>query len=160
MIACRNSCLAAVWLAVLTSVAAYGQAESPAPSAATGAPQPLAGDEAPPPSQEPPAEYKPGMLSTGTQTGVTTNDLGIVDGAPVGTLDDNNGGLGQAMWSNSTRSDIEELLAKVPLVTADPFVRSLARRVVLTTSESPVGPAKRALVTIRIEKLLQAGMIN
>ncbi|MBV9540965.1 MAG: hypothetical protein JO167_06830 [Alphaproteobacteria bacterium] len=36
----------------------------------------------------------------------------------------------------------------------------MSRRVVLTSSEAPVGPAKRALITIRIEKLLQAGLIN
>lgn len=63
------------------------------------------------------------------------------------------------MWVNAPRADVEDLLGRIPLVSADPFVRSLARRVVLTTSEAPVGPAKRALVTIRIEKLLQAGMI-
>src|SRR6202142_1438921 len=90
MTACRNSCLAAVWLVVLTSFAAYGQTEPAAPSTATGAPQPLAGDEAPPPNLQAPTEFKPGILGTSTQTGVTTHDLGIVDGAPEGTLDDSN----------------------------------------------------------------------
>ncbi|MGZ5937879.1 MAG: hypothetical protein ACXWLK_10845, partial [Rhizomicrobium sp.] len=125
------------------------------PSTATGAPQPLTGGDntAPPATESAPVEFKPGILGEGAQTGVTANDLGIVDGAPVGTLDDSNGGLGQSMWANAPRADVEELLGRIPLVSADPFVRSLARRVVLTTSEAPVGPAKRALVTIRIEKL-------
>lgn len=131
------------------------------PSTATDAPQSLTGNDAsPPPATEAaPVEFKPGILGQDARSGVTANDLGIVDGAPVGTLDDSNGGLGQSMWANAPRADVEELLGRIPLVSADPFVHGLARRVVLTTSEAPVGPAKRALITIRIEKLLQAGMV-
>jgi len=134
---------------------AHGQG---APAETSGAPQTLpGGDEATAPAA--PVEFKPGILGKTVQSGVTTNDLGIVDGAPVGTLDDSSDGLGQSMWASSPRGEIEDLLGAIPLVSADPFARTLARRVVLTTSDSPVGPAKRALVTIRIEKLLQAGMI-
>lgn len=156
MTVCRNSVLAGFLLAFSAGTAAFGQDRPTAPPDASGTPQPLNQDDQAPP----PAEFKPGILGSGIQTGVTTNELGIVDGAPVGTLDDTNGGLGQTIWANSQRAEIEDLLGKIPLVSADPFVRSLARRVVLTVSEAPVGPAKRALVTIRIEKLLQAGMIN
>ena len=162
MTACRTSWLAGVCLAILAVATAFAQdAPAPPPSTATGAPQPLTGgdDTAPPATESAPVEFKPGILGEGAQTGVTATDLGIVDGAPVGTLDDSNGGLGQSMWANAPRADVEDLLGRIPLVSADPFVRALARRVVLTTSEAPVGPAKRALVTIRIEKLLQAGMI-
>ena len=52
------------------------------------------------------------------------------------------------------------MLTRIPFVSADPFVRDLARRVLLTASEAPGGSAKRALVTIRIEKLLQGGLID
>jgi hypothetical protein len=133
-----------------------------APPAATGAPMPL-GSGTPPPSVEeaplsPPADFKPGVL--GREPGIVTGELGIVDGPPAGTLDDAHGGLGQSMWSNAPRAEVEDLLGRVPLVSADPFVRDLARRLVLTVSDAPVGPAKRALVTIRIEKLLQAGLIE
>ncbi len=161
MTVCRNSAVAGLLLAALASGGAYGQSEPPAPPVAPGSPQTLTGDDqAPEPAAPPPAEFKPGILGTPAQSGVTSNELGIVDGAPVGILDDSNGGLGQSMWTGSQRGDIEDLLGKIPLVSADPFARGLARRVVLTTSEAPVGPAKRALATIRIEKLLQAGMIN
>ena len=107
-----------------------------------------------------PVEFKPGILGKPAQTTVTTGDLGIVDGPPAGTLDDSNGGLGQSMWINAPRGEVEDLLGRVPLVSADPVVRGLARRLVLTISDAPIGPAKRALVTIRIEKLLQGGLID
>ncbi|MEJ1969841.1 MAG: hypothetical protein WDN03_14570 [Rhizomicrobium sp.] len=128
---------------------------------ATGAPTPL-GSAAPPDTapDNAPTEFKPGILGKTAQPGVTTGELGIVDGPPVGILDDSNGGLGQSMWTNASRPEVEDLLARLPLVSADPFVRGLASRLVRTTSDAPVGPAKRALVTIRIEKLLQAGLIG
>ncbi|HEY0300407.1 MAG TPA: hypothetical protein VGC36_03700, partial [Rhizomicrobium sp.] len=143
----------AAWLAL----AGAGLAQT-APPEATGAPTPLApAAEEPPPV---PVEFKPGILGRPEQTGVARGDLGIVDGPPAGTLDDSNGGLGQSMWSNAPRAEVEELLGRVPLVTADPVIRALARRLLLTISDAPVGPARRALVTIRIEKLLQGGLID
>ena len=172
MTVCRNSWLIAGWLALLAPSAAHAQDTPPPASAApqtlpgTGAPSapdtaaPTTQTEQAPPSDAAPVEFKPGMLEHGAETGVTFTDLGIVDGAPVGTLNDTNGGLGQGMWAGAPRADVEELLGRIPLVSADPFVHGLARRVILTTSDSPVGPAKRALVTIRIEKLLQAGMVD
>jgi hypothetical protein len=159
MIACRASFAALILLAL--GAAASAQTEQPAtPPPASGAPTPLGGAAAPeqPGPDQAPVEFKPGMLGQGAQPGVTSGELGIVEGPPVGTLDDSNGGLGQSMWVNSPRGEIEELLGRVPLVSADPFVRGLAKRLLLTTSETPVGPGKRALVTIRIEKLLQAGL--
>ena len=156
MIACRASCVALVLLALGAGAAAQ------TPPVATGAPTPLGGAATPPPPQEQPppgqspVEFKPGIL--GAQPRITTGELGVVDGPPVGTLDDTNGGLGQSMWINAPRAEVEDLLGRLPLVSGDPFVRGLARRLVLTTSDAPVGAGKRALVTIRIEKLLQAGL--
>ncbi|HJW40979.1 MAG TPA: hypothetical protein VJ476_07095, partial [Rhizomicrobium sp.] len=139
--------------------------------AATGAPKPLGGPSAtapapgaPPPDQPPaadsnPVEFKPGMVAT--KPAVTAGELGgLVDGPPVGALDDAHGGLGQSMWVNSPREAIEDLLGRIPLVSADPFVRGLSLRVLLTPSDAPAGSAKRALVTIRIEKLLQGGLVD
>ncbi|MBL6936392.1 MAG: hypothetical protein ISS15_12940 [Alphaproteobacteria bacterium] len=155
MTACRASC---ALLLFLTLGAAQGQT----PPVATGAPIPLgsAATTAPSAPENTPAEYKPGMLRPSAQPGVTAGELGTMDGPPVGLLDESSGGLGQSMWVNSSRTEIEDLLTRLPLVSADPFARALARRVVLTTSDAPVGDGKRALITIRIEKLIQAGLIN
>jgi len=156
MTACRASC---ALLLFLTLGAAQGQT---APPAATGAPTPLGSSATPAPTEHEnaPADYKPGMLKPSSQPSVTTGELGTMEGPPVGLLDEANGGLGQSMWVNSSRPEIEDLLARLPLVTADPFVRGLARRLILTTSDAPIGNGKRALITIRIEKLVQAGLIN
>jgi hypothetical protein len=163
MTAFRARIAGAVALLALAGAAMAQTVSPPAqPPVATGAPTPLGTPSAAPPAGEPPpaapTDFKPGALNK--PAGITSSDLGVVDAPPAGTLDDSNGGLGQSMWSNAARSDIEDLLGRVPLVSADPFVRALARRVVLTTSDAPTGPAKRALITIRIEKLVQAGLID
>lgn len=151
--------------------AAWAQTQPSAdqpPPVATGAPTPLGGTAAPQPpdttADEPPpqapVEFKPGVITKSSADAVVAGNLGTVDGPPVGTLTDANGGLGQSMWVNSSRSEVEDQLGRLPLVSDDPFVHALSRRLVLTVSDAPVGTAKRALVTIRIEKLLQAGMID
>lgn len=125
-------------------------ADRPAqPSTATAAPAPLsgmAGDQVAP--LPPPA------------SGIQVQTLGTVEGPPAGLLDSGNGGLGTDMWSGSARGTIEPLLARIPLVSPDPVLRALAKRIVLTKASSPTGPAKRAVVTVRIEKLLDAGLID
>lgn len=162
-----TSCRTRIAFAVLLGLTAAASAQDQ--PAATGAPTPLGGPSAtapdaapadqPPAADSNPVEFKPGMVEA--QPAVTTGDLsGLVDGPPVGTLDDAHGGLGQSMWVNSPREPVETLLGRIPLVSADPFVRGLARRVLLTPSDAPAGAAKRALVTIRIEKLLQGGLID
>ena len=155
MTAYRASCALFFFLAL-------GAAQGQTPPAATGAPTAL-GSSATPAPNEPenkPTEYKPGMLRPSAQPGVTSGELGTMDGPMVGLLDESDGGLGQSMWVNSSRVEIEDLLARLPLVTADPFTRGLSRQLVLTKSDAPIGNGKRALITIRIEKLIQAGLIG
>jgi hypothetical protein len=171
----RISVVAAALLAVMA--AAWAQ-DQPAP--ATGAPTPLGGTmpssesaapttpdttaaptDEPPVADTPPQEYKPGIFGKPAQTAVTQAPLtGLVDGPPVGITDEAHGGLGQSMWVDADRGTIEDLLTRIPVVSADPFVRNLSRRVLLSPSDAPAGSGKRALVTIRLEKLIQAGLID
>jgi len=117
-----------------------------------------------PPVADAPPQALPGsaagpatpMVQPGT--GIEVSTLGTVEGALAGTLDSTNGGLGEDLWSGSARAQAEELLSRLPLVSADPAIRDLARRIVLTKAPAPFGNAKRAFVTLRIEKLLDAGL--
>ena len=109
MTSSRTSLVLAAFLALAAAAAAQDQP----PPAATGAPTPLGGPataapETPPADDQPPAantapvEYKPGIVPT--QSAITQSDLsGLVDGPPVGTLEEAQGGLGQSMWVNSPR---------------------------------------------------------
>ncbi|MBV9990474.1 MAG: hypothetical protein JOZ72_04200 [Alphaproteobacteria bacterium] len=91
---------------------------------------------------------------------IQVQTLGTVEGPPEGLLDQSNGGLGENMWSGAARSDIETLLPRLPLASSDTAVRGLSRRLILTKAEAPTGTIKRALLTIRIEKLMAAGFTD
>ncbi len=160
-------------LALLTTCAWAG-------SAAPDVPADIANEEPPPVADDddatPPAaaatsvpQTLPGAAATGVPTtqqtapqnsSVVVDVLGAPEGPPVGLLDSSNGGLGESLWSGSNRATVEELLSRIPLVSSDSAIRALSKRIVLTQAAAPVGPSQRALVSVRIEKLLDAGLID
>lgn len=136
---------------------------------ATGAPKPLSGHldpetEAPAgnlPDYPPPPADSPASGNILSRPGVVEVDaLGKPEGPPAGTLNNTNGGLGDHLWSGSDRAKAEELLARAPIVSGDPVLRNLVRRAVLTKAAAPPGQAKKAFVTLRIERLLNAGLVE
>jgi len=91
---------------------------------------------------------------------VEVGALGTPEGPPVGTLDSATGGFGDHVWSGSERATAADLLAKAPIVSADPVLRDLNRRLILTKAGAPPGQAKRAFITVRLERLMDAGLIQ
>ncbi len=121
------------------------------PTAATAAPTKL----------EPDAATAPTAVTVApADKNIEVGALGTTEGPAAGLLDPANGGLGDGIWNGSARADMEDLLTRVPLVSPDPAMRSLAKRIVLTKADTPLGSAKRAFIAIRIEKLLDAGLID
>ena len=147
------------------------QAAKPAPGAqtapdkaapdqdgATGAPRSLG---EPTPANQTDAPYVPPPSGAIVQPApVEVDALGTAEGPPVGTLDATNGGFGDHLWSGSDRGKTETLLARAPIVSGDPVLRDLVRRTVLTRAAAPPGQAKKAFVTMRIERLLDAGLVK
>jgi hypothetical protein len=91
---------------------------------------------------------------------VEVGSLGAPEGPPAGTLEPPTGSLGDQIWSGSERGKVEELLDRAPLASADPHLRDLTRRLVLTRAPAPPGTAPHAFATVRIRKLLDAGLID
>ena len=128
-------------------------------------PQQAAGQSAHGQATEPPRslDNAPGVQSAplpAVGPAVQVGSLGTAEGPAVGTLDSSNGGLGPNLWSGSDRGTAEDLLARAPLANADPVLRSLAKRVVLTRATAPVGAAPHAFITVRLRKLLKAGLLD
>ncbi|HVV64168.1 MAG TPA: hypothetical protein VHC42_01770 [Rhizomicrobium sp.] len=123
------------------------QPEQPAPAKGAAPPEQPAADV-----PEGPVAPKPEAVEVGS--------LGAPEGGDAGSLDAGNGGFESNMWNGSSRAEIESLLSRIPLASEDGAVRALARRVILTRADAPEGPGKRALISIRIEKLIGAGMID
>lgn len=145
----------------------------PVPSA-SGAPRPLqgpaqpAGPEAQPVEPESSTPYgdgttvhaQPGILGRQGAAGITVSALGEVEGPPTGTLDSANGGLGEDLWSGSDRAAVEDIMVRLPLDSPVAAVRALARRIVLTKAATPAGSAPEAFMTVRIRRLLEAGLVD
>lgn len=159
MIVSRPALAAAAFAMLCVAGTAWAQAND----AATGAPKSFG---APDTAQAPPDQAAPADVPMAPAGGepppapVAVSTLGTVDGPAVGLLDDATGGLGAQMWSESDRGELETALVRIPAATSDPVVRALARRLLLTQAEVPTGPGQHALITIRLERLLDAGMID
>ncbi len=91
---------------------------------------------------------------------VVVSQLGSAEGPVVGLLDETNGGMSARMWSGADRAQLEDALAKIPIVTTDPVLRDLSRRLLLTRADPPSGNAHHALITIRLKRLLEGGLID
>jgi hypothetical protein len=78
----------------------------------------------------------------------------------VGTLDASNGGFADTLWNGSERGRVEDLLSRAPIVSGDPVLRDLARRLILTKAAAPPGPAPKAFLSVRLHRLLDAGLIE
>jgi hypothetical protein len=85
--------------------------------------------------------------------------LGTAEGATVGLLEGAHG-LGDDLWSGSERARVVQLLAAGTLVSSDPPMRELSRRIFLTKAQAPGGPSKHTTITLRIKELLKAGLIE
>jgi hypothetical protein len=159
MIVSRPAFAAAAFAMLCIAGTAWAQTDD----AAAGAPQSLGTSNAAPPAADQAPPIAVPMVPAGgvpPPAPIAVTPLGIVDGPAVGLLDDASDGLGAQMWSESDRAELETALSRIPAATADPVVRALARRLLLTQAEAPTGPGQHALITIRLKRLLNAGMID
>ena len=156
----RNSAL----IFAFALLAAPAQAQSSgADQSVTSAPQQLQSttpDQTAPESESTTYRPTPSVLGSGGGAAVQVGALGTVEGPIAGTLDDNNGGFGYAMWSGSERAAMEAMLQHAPSATRSPASRMLLRRLLLTSAPPPEGPWRTPFMALRIQKLLEAGMLD
>ncbi|HUO92370.1 MAG TPA: hypothetical protein VMU22_05575 [Rhizomicrobium sp.] len=93
-------------------------------------------------------------------SGIEVNTLGAPEGPPAGLLDPSNGGMADDIWSGSSRAEVEDLLARLPLATPVRSIRLLGRKLLLTKAEAPMGQAPRSFETVRLKALLGAGFVS
>lgn len=107
-----------------------------------------------------PVEAAPLVPPEPPKPSIQVETLGTVEGPAEGLLDPSNGGMDENIWSGSARADIETMLPRLPLSSPDTAIRGLSKKLILTKADAPAGTIKRALITIRIEKLLDAGLTD
>ena len=105
----------------------------------------------------PPAAAAPRTEAAGEGT-VEVQSLRAIDVSSAGLIDDAEGGLGVDLWRGIARPLVERLLPRLPVATASPAMRDLARRLLLTRARVPAGPATvPSLLGLRVERLSAAG---
>ncbi len=120
----------------------------------------------PPSEAEPAAPETQAPAATGATDGpgISVQSLGQVDADSVGTMDAPSGGLGLNMWSETPRALIERLLTDLPDGMRSPAMRSLARRVLLSTAviprPAPTDTAPTSLIGMRVQHLMNMGLIE
>jgi hypothetical protein len=136
--------------------ALIGFSGSAAAQPAPGAPVPLGPAVMPPPRETPAAP--PRAAPSRTDLPVTVDRLAAVDPDSVGLLGDADGGLGVAMWRDTSRTVAVDLIEALPAPVSSRAMHSLARRLLLTTAAVPAGKSEKAsLLSVRVEKLLALG---
>ncbi len=79
----------------------------------------------------------------------------------VGILESHQGGLGEHMWSGTSRTRASALMNLVSSTNPSLFVRDLMRRIVLSNARAPEGHAEgKSLVARRIDLLYEMGDIE
>jgi len=109
----------------------------------------------------------PGAAAAPPQTddgeAIRVQTLRQVDPGSIGLLEEQQGGFGLYMWRDTSRDVVVATLPRLPLPATSRAVRSLARRLLLSVAEAPVGrtasgPADSVnLLGLRVERLVAAG---
>ncbi|HKD23524.1 MAG TPA: hypothetical protein VKB71_16020, partial [Rhizomicrobium sp.] len=94
-----------------------------------------------------------------SNSSIEVNPLGAPEGPALGLLDATTGGMADDIWSGSARGAIEEKLLRVPLASPVRSIRGLSRKLVLTKADAPPGQAPHAFLGVRIQVLLNAGLV-
>ncbi len=98
--------------------------------------------------------------------GEDTQDIEIeileeIDPDSVGILEDHQGGLGEFMWSGTSRARAHALMHLVPSTSTSSVVRDLTRRILLSNATAPEGDMDdESLVAQRINLLYTMGDIE
>ncbi len=130
-----------------------GAVNAPISLAPVKAPQPLANENAAPPSgtilpllQRPPDGQSGGQAGTQPSAvatpqpakGIEVDTLADIELDSLGVLDSGDGGLGLETWNGSDRSVIERLLSRMPGKVSSPALRDLAVRLLLSSATAPI----------------------
>ena len=92
---------------------------------------------------------------------VEVNAVGGIEVDSVGTLSESDGGFGPGMWAGTPRPVAETLLKQIPAHAVSPEMRSLARRLLLSTTPPPEGKAKPgSLIALRASILAEMGDVE
>lgn len=96
----------------------------------------------------------PGQSNSGIEVGALTG----VSAATTALISREQGGFGPDMWQGASRTDIDTYLGRLPVPSRSPVMNDLARRLLLTGAQPPVGAGGGvSLLATRIDRLIASG---
>lgn len=111
------------------------------------------------PAEEPQTEADAAITVTPgvpTDSPISVGHIESISASTVGTLADEQGGLGIDMWKDSDPAAVAQLFPRLPAVVRSPAMRDLRRRLLLTRADVPEG--SDALISdLRLRLLLEVG---
>jgi hypothetical protein len=87
-------------------------------------------------------------------------ELGGVDASSAGLIGSDDGGFGTDMWRGTTRANVDQYLAMLPVATPSMVAGDLTRRLLLTSATPPEGQVSGgsgSLLALRLDRLIAAG---
>ena len=86
---------------------------------------------------------------------INVEELKKIDSDSVGTLTEEQGGFGINMWEGTSRNLVEKLLPKLPVNSSSRTMRSLMRRLLLSTAKAPVDadPLDNQLASTQLDQV-------
>lgn len=92
--------------------------------------------------------------------GITVGVIGVT-AEPIGTLNEEEGGFGPALWNGTTPTMAQILLNQIPVGASSPAMASLTRRLILSAAQPEADPAtQETILTLRIRKAFESGYVD
>lgn len=133
----------------------------PSPGAPPVAPPPIAPPEAAPPGAAPPgAETRPAAPRTTADGAIRIEGLSRLTADAAGTLTPDSGGLRTDLWNGTPGPIALRLVSLLPAAPDSPALRSLQRRMLLSSGPAPADVAEGELLVERARRLLAMGALD
>lgn len=94
---------------------------------------------------------------------VMVSSLEDIDPSGAGLIDETSGGLAASLYAGSPRAAIVSRIAQLPAVPPSPALQSLQRRLLLSSTKSPVGVTpvdEPSMLAQRLRRLLAGGRVG
>jgi hypothetical protein len=147
----------AAFVSLLALPAAFAAAQTTTPGAAETVGPPVVLTPPVAPGEDATTAPAPAVGIERAPSGIEVDALAATAADYGGLLDPSSGGLPLDMWRGTDRAFVERLLPALPVVPESPALRSLARRLLLSSAEAPAGAAERNLMAVRAERLMALG---
>tara|TARA_B100000686_G_scaffold257500_1_gene269556 strand:+ start:2352 stop:4196 length:1845 start_codon:yes stop_codon:yes gene_type:complete len=95
------------------------------------------------------------------QSGITVNQLEVIDPDAVGLISDDQGGFSENLWEGTDWSFVAAFISRLPITYRSWVLRELGIRLLISRAVVPAGkPGETSFLAVRASKLLEMGELE